>query len=329
MLKSLYSQVAAFTEPVSRISHQLAANRRTIDVFRVGTAFVQLLTLIATPQNILFFVDPLADESTGVQCNAPLSSFTLWCLNGDETTWTNIASVLYAVVLIAVISGIAPAITSWLHWYVSVSLILNSNIIDGGDQLLSNLLFLTALISINDNRLFLWKKRAANSNPDSLRTSLSSAGFLLFILQLAAVYAHSTIAKLSVPQWTDGSAIWYWLQAGVVADRESSIIHSIIFFIIQNPVGSTLLTYGTLVLQTYLLLALFLGRRARSIALALGVVFHLGIAVMMGLWSFSIIMILAELVVYVRGNEASTYHRFLTRRLKDSKIEKISSNSGS
>lgn len=70
--------------------------------------------------------------------------------------------------------------------------------------------------------------------------------------------------------------------------------------VFMNKWGSVLISYATLALQMFLFVAIFLSNFARKIALLLAVPFHIGIALVMGLWSFSVIMILADVVIYRR-----------------------------
>lgn len=50
--------------------------------------------------------------------------------------------------------------------------------------------------------------------------------------------------------------------------------------------------------------AVFMPERARRLLLALAIVFHLAIALLMGLWSFSITMIAADLLLLRRPHES-------------------------
>lgn len=89
----------------------------------------------------------------------------------------------------------------------------------------------------------------------TLRTNAFAYGAAELIrVQLSVVYLVAAVAKLAVPQWSEGSALWYWLQVpgfGVPADVFAALAP-----VLEN----------------------------------LGIVFHAGIAVVLGLWSFGVTM---------------------------------------
>ncbi|MBT2544839.1 hypothetical protein J7E99_30065 [Streptomyces sp. ISL-44] len=59
---------------------------------------------------------------------------------------------------------------------------------------------------------------------------------------------------------------------------------------VDNPLGVAALTWGPLVLEIVLAAALLLPQKVRWALLPAGILFHLGIAVVMGLWSFAFAM---------------------------------------
>lgn len=69
--------------------------------------------------------------------------------------------------------------------------------------------------------------------------------------------------------------------------------------IVAHPVLVTLLTWGSLALEATLFTGLFMQESYRRVMLPLGIMFHVGIALLQGLFSFSLIMV-GALVLYLR-----------------------------
>ncbi|SJN39947.1 hypothetical protein FM119_11730 [Mycetocola reblochoni REB411] len=125
----------------------------------------------------------------------------------------------------------------------------------------------------------------------------------LFIAQVMGVYFQASIAKFGVLEWSDGTALWYWMQNPTFSppDPFGSAIQAVLQFL---PV-TVAVTYGTLLLQLSLVPAAFYSRPVRQTILILAVLFHLAVAATMGLWSFSLIMIAADLLLLIRPHEST------------------------
>lgn len=304
---------------LEHLSVFLRHNRRPVDLFRVGVALVSLTTILFTPLDILFYSTTTGQNPA--QCRQIAEHISLYCIS-DSETWPFGARWIHVLVLLLVISGLVPQFATVLHWWVSWSFSVNSNVVDGGDQLLANLLFLCIIISFNDYRKMAWSSRRTGGPDNVTINAISISGYILFVGQIAGVYAQSTIAKLGVDEWRDGSAIWYWFQSSLVGPAESNWMAQLVQPLIGNPLGSTLVTYTTLLIQAFLFLALFLGPFPRRCAFIVGTIFHISIAVILGLWSFSLVMILAELVVYIRAGDGLAVANLKSterRNLHDSK----------
>ncbi|AAT89678.1 hypothetical protein ATY41_00490 [Leifsonia xyli subsp. xyli] len=76
---------------------------------------------------------------------------------------------------------------------------------------------------------------------------------------------------------------------------------------LQHLPISIALNYGTLLLQIVLVFAVFFTHHIRMTFLAIAVLFHLLIAAAMGLWSFSLIMVAADLILLLRPHESNEF----------------------
>ncbi len=259
-----------------------------------------LLTLLLTPMHSLFFTS--ANYPDGVVCNGgPVSSLSLFCLAADGG-WLGASRWIAVAVLLLVIAGPRPAWTGVPHWYVTWSFAVSSNAVDGGDQLAANLVLLLAGICLLDRRRNHWSRDTSYARRDPWSQYLAYLVLALWVLQLMGVYFQASVAKMAVPEWADGSALWYWMQNPAFAPIEP--LQGVVLAVLQFPVVSMIGSYATLALQLFLCVAPFLGARARLVAFLTAAVFHGAIAVGMGLWSFSLVMIAADFLFLSRPHES-------------------------
>jgi antimicrobial peptide system SdpB family protein len=96
-------------------------------------------------------------------------------------------------------------------------------------------------------------------------------------------------------EWLNGTVLYYWLIDPVVGLPD--------WLRFMTPLLSSsfvvLLTWGTLVLEIILFMALFAPKRWWKALLISGIIFHAGIAVTMGLVTFGLAMF-AGLILYLR-----------------------------
>lgn len=99
------------------------------------------------------------------------------------------------------------------------------------------------------------------------------------------VYLHASIAKFGVAEWADGTALWYWSRQQVFGFPEYLRAVADSLFSVGWIVASA--TYGVLAIEMFLGLAVCMARRWKALAMIIGFLFHLGIAVALGLISFA------------------------------------------
>jgi len=204
----------------------------------------------------------------------------IWCVAPNLT----VARWLSVAVLLVVASGWRPRFTAVFHWYVSWSLISNSTIQDGGDQITAVLTLLLIPVCLTDSRRWHWQRPPVLEREPGLGQIVARAALLLIQVQVAVVYLHASIAKLGVPEWADGTAMYYW-------SRHSSFgsppwLRPLIDAVTGSPLGVAALTWGSIALEFALALGIVLGAAARRVLLVCGLLFHAAIAVEMGLISF-------------------------------------------
>ncbi|MFJ4816262.1 sporulation-delaying protein SdpB family protein [Streptomyces sp. NPDC088801] len=196
------------------------------------------------------------------------------------------------LVLVVTASGWRPRLTAIPHAYVAFSVFTGISISDGGDQITWILTLLIAMVAIGDKRRWHWQPSQPLEEPASRQRNLSAllgtSAIIMARVQMALLYFQSCVAKLPHAEWADGTALYYWINN--YAFGAPYWLRPALDIIVDSPVGVAVITWGPLVLEIALAAALLMPQRVRWMLLPAGILFHLSIAVVMGLWSFAIAM---------------------------------------
>jgi antimicrobial peptide system SdpB family protein len=260
-------------------------------------ALSTLLTLAFTSEEVLF--KPALDIENVPVCVGLGGRLSLFCLLEDRLT---LARWIAIGILVVVLSGWRPRITGLLHWWVCVSLVNSVLLIDGGDHVTLVLSFLLLPIALTDPRRSHFARRprveeAPRSPGEAIRRLVAVFAHLAIRFQLAVLYLHAAFAKCGVPEWQNGTAIYYWLVDPQYGAAEW--LQPMILPLLRLPYVLTPVTWGVIALEFALFAGLLAERRYRPILLAAGLSLHLAIAVMHGLISFSLAMA-GALILFLR-----------------------------
>jgi antimicrobial peptide system SdpB family protein len=288
------ARATEFIDTVSPYTSSLAIARSLL-------ALSTLLTVLLTPAGALFLRS--ADNPDGVVCDAVSAAWSLFCMAGGPTALTTTAVV---VVSAAVLSGFLPAVTAIPHWWVSWSLNIGSPIRDGGDQVAAVLTLLLVPLLLLDRRRNHWAHDDRWVTRSWALRGTAWAVVAVVWIQAAVLYANAAIAKFAVPEWANGTALWYWIQ-------EPSFRPPTFFLWVTEAVhgslaGTIIVNHGVLALELFAAALLFVRPSIRRIALPVLLAFHISIGVMFGLWSFFLSMA-ALLVLYLRVPQSSSRRR--------------------
>ncbi|HST61141.1 MAG TPA: hypothetical protein VLK84_20735 [Longimicrobium sp.] len=285
-----------------------------------------LLTLLAHDTHEL--LRPLGTSVSQVIRGVFLARFSLYALLPE--TYLEAGRWFSIAVLLLVISGWRPRVTGVLHWWVCASYSAAAVLVDGGDQVTAVLTLLLIPVTLTDGRTWHWSPVRAAASPLSSSSSLDGAGvpggggetaragvprlialsvMLVIRLQVSIIYFQSGVAKLDVPEWANGTALYYWFTHpvyGLSPWRERLFMP-----LLTSPLGVTLATWGVMAFEVLLFTALVMNRTWWKYLLPLGIAFHFGIIVVHGLVSFFFAMA-GALVLYLRPWDEE--FRFLRRR---------------
>lgn len=263
-----------------------------VGLARSIVALGTLLTLVFNSLDILFhktiegkIINPLLNPIT------PLNKFNFFILFGFE--YVVYMKLLAIIILILTISGYFIKMTSLLHWWISISFLYFSSIIDGGDQIAAILSFLLIPICLTDPRKNHWNSIIPYPSSKNI-----IAIFFIWIIriQVAIIYYHAALGKFFVTEWVNGTATYYWFNHSVfgMPTKISIPMNSLL----SNPIIVSLFTYGTIVLEMLLFLGLTASLKYRKRILYFAILFHFLIIIYHGIFSF-FFSICAILVIYL------------------------------
>lgn len=272
-----------------------------------------LITFVFNPASHLFINLDEAIYTQHVTTSAIVHKLNLFFLFGPSHL--GIAKLLSILILILVVSGWRPRITGIFHWWVAFSFSSVSPTIDGGDTIASIISFFLIPLCLADNRKWHWAT-ASNHGTDSFVNLFLWSVLFIIRLQVCIIYLHSGVDKLRIEEWGNGTSTYYWFTNNIygAADWLKPFIYSLM----SQPLIVVSITWGTIVLEIILGMAIFMDRKTLNwrILLMLAIVFHLGIVIIFGLITFFMSM-MACLVLYLvpvsrfrRGRELLNIIRF-------------------
>jgi antimicrobial peptide system SdpB family protein len=263
---------------------RLLRRANPVGVARGVLALGSLSTLLLTDQRALFLT--FLPNAAPARC-VGVGQFGLFCVSDAATGGRLVGTLIAVVMLVAVISGYGPRVLAIPHFYVAWSISQNVVLVEGGDQVNA------AMTMLLIPWLFTMPRGNAYAADMPYLRVLQENAFAygaaeLIRVQLSLVYAIAAIAKLAVPQWSDGTAFWYWLQMptfGLPPDVFAAIAP-----VLQHPIVMVPATYAVLVFELSLVGAIWTRGRLSRLLLDAGIAFHGGIAIVLGLWSFGVTM---------------------------------------
>ena len=240
----------------------------------------------------------------------------------DSAFWFDVA---YAVLL-----GLAVIfILGWMtRWVTPVLLVLwvglstNTTLLtNGGDTLMRIALLFAVFASLSEHfsvDAWLRRRRAERGRaavsrpawwPAWIGTWTHNTALVLCCYQILLVYLVSSILKLSGTEWLDGTALYYAL-----ALDEFRVLPGLSDILSESALLVMIGTWMALTVQLLFPVAL-LWRPSRYVAVVLITFTHLGIAVLLGLWPFSLAMIALDLLL-IRDSSWQRLGQAIRRRVK-------------
>ncbi|QTY27746.1 sporulation-delaying protein SdpB family protein [Flavobacterium sp. CS20] len=291
---------------LKKLSYKYFPYTNIVGLSRSIIALGTLLTLLVNPIYLLFhkridgeIINPLLNPVI------PINKFNFFTLFGFENIlfmkW------LAILILLAVISGYFIKITSILHWWVSISFLYFSSIIDGGDQIATILSFLLIPLCLTDPRNNHWSNIKSYPAPKNL---IGIFTIWIIRIQVAIIYYHASFGKFIVPEWMNGTAIYYWFNHSVFGMPlwASHLMNKLL----SNYFVISVLTYGAILLEIMLFLSLTASIKYRKRILYFALAFHFFIIFYHGIFSF-FFSICAGLILFLLPNKSLNFKLWLQK----------------
>jgi antimicrobial peptide system SdpB family protein len=244
-----------------------------------------LLTLLFNDSSILF--KPAAGLEEYPFCKNNLSIF---CLVPNDYQYLEIIRWVCIAILVLVVIGWRPRFTGIPHYWIMYSLQNSATVIDGGEQIGTVITLLLVPITLCDHRRWHWT--IITDKDESFLSIYKVVTIYCFWIairiQMAIVYANAALERLKNVEWADGTAIYYFFNDPMfgIPDYLAVLLDPIL----NSPIV-VILTWGTTILELFLFSALISPKKYWNIFLWSGIFLHTSIALLLGLYSFSLIMI--------------------------------------
>jgi hypothetical protein len=201
-------------------------------------------------------------------------------------------AVAYLVSLVALLLGWRTRLAAVAAWLTHLLLVKTGVSVAYGVDSLANITLFYFLWMPVGRALSLdaWLRRCVDRPGGAARLSLRALQ-----IHLCVVYLSSGLAKATSSQWWNGEAIWRATMRQDFAQFDFSWLASV-------PLLAVLACWGTLALEVGYAFCVW-SRRARRWTVLATVALHAGIAVALGLWSFSGVMIALNVAAFLVSTE--------------------------
>ncbi|PWW20128.1 hypothetical protein [Chryseobacterium sp. AG844] len=256
----------------------------TTNVLQFARFFLALslfLTLMCTPFKDLFPEFHIVKLKNNLR-ELSFLNYYLWFTN------IKIPYIITLFILALVILGIYPRFLAILHWWATYSTFYTMFIIEGGDQISVIVTLLLIPICILDKRRFGWSELSFPISTNKYLLYFSYTTFIVIQIQLCILYLNAGVAKLSVSEWVDGTAVYYWFNNNIFGAPE--YIRVLLGGLFTNNLTVSLINWSVIILEIMLFVSFFLEQKFKYVLFFIAFIFHFFIFLIHGLGTFWISM---------------------------------------
>ncbi|KOP37675.1 hypothetical protein DBB36_10075 [Flavobacterium sp. WLB] len=262
----------------------------TLALARALLALSFLTTLLFSPVYDLFPVQHIEQLKANADWMSKLNLY-LWFDNVEVPYFVSI------IILLLVVSGIYPKLTCLFQSWISYSIFYSMLITDGGDQINIILTFLLIPICLLDNRKNGWIiNSSARISSNELLLYNASIAILFIQIQMSILYFNAGVAKMFVPEWLNGTAVYYWFNDPTFG--APVWVKKMVGFLFENDYTVTLIDWGVMILEIALFVGLFLKQEYKYLLFIIAFIFHFLIFIVHGLPSFCLSMSAGLIMFY-------------------------------
>lgn len=221
---------------------------------------------------------------TGPLCTAR-PAVSIFCL-GNPHELVEVRRWLAVIGLLLVASGYRPRYLGILHLWIVFSITTSVTLPDGGDSIALIVVLLITPMCLVDARRWQWTPPLRRIG--RVGRTIAYLSFWALRVQIAYLYADSAIAKMGVSDWQNGSAFYYFVRDRMFGS--AGPLTPIWMWVSDQSLTTLIITWGTIVMELAIALFTLLDARWRMAAFWLCLVLHTMIFLVMGLFSFSLVM---------------------------------------
>lgn len=226
----------------------------------------------------IFFLWPLTKEVLSYKEFTFNSFFSYFLFSPLVLTWFNI-NLFYLIFVVLLCWGLVTKVNFWtssaICWF-SISLSrLFLQIINGSDLVLN--LFLLIAIFFTNNPVLRKESRR------QIQTLVSNLSLIVAQIQIALIYLLSGYDKITSSSWRSGGAM--------DSINHLKFYHNPFISLELSETLSLLLSWSVILFELTFPILVWL-KKFRTLVLAIGVLFHFGIAAFLGLVDFGLTMII-------------------------------------
>lgn len=270
-----------------------ADGRKQLALMRIVLCFGFLQLYIPRLWQIHYFSDQsIVPRSQALQIYMdyyrPTFSFYFW-----PDSWALPMTMIMLLLIVLFMFGIGGRVLALGLWFIDMAFQHRNISICFGADYIGSLLLL--YLAFSNNQDFLTVGKSIKNRSDFSR-QLSSVMYRMLQIQISVIYAYTGFEKLKGATWWDGTALWNVLANYQITVISFEWLRFVPFFIV-------FITLMTIVFEIYFPVAMLLPK-IKYPWLIMGFMFHFGIAIMLGLTTFSTVMV-------------STYPLFFSDQLMD------------
>lgn len=267
-----------------------------LTVLRMGLATSALLTLLCTPGSKLIPTRNIGETPNAVYTG--INKLSLFYLFADHAELGRVIGILLCSLSLLGFSSLG---VFWVFFSLHNTVFTP----DGGDQI--------GLIASIFCLLFGLSRWILNQRPESkVGVLLGFYTLFGFKLQIAFVYFNASLAKIRVDNWVNGTEVYYDVISpyfGLAGFRKELLLP-----LVDQPHILFFLTWGTMAVELFIGIAIFANNQWRALAILAVLLLHGGIAIFLGIISFSLTMItvatFALIPSHIIGKETSQIYEW-------------------
>lgn len=294
-------RITKLLDPITTGLDRLAQDNHNPDVKRIVRSALMIYVIYHSSSLLPYHRFVWGDLMPAYHGHTAGGSALVWIL-----TWSRVAAehglqlwVVLAQLACAgmALAGVAPRLTVPAVYVLTMNVnAMNPVILDGGNNLSQLLLFYLCFIELGG-------AGPAGSKRRALANSVSNCALFVAQLQVVAVYLCAGLYKVNGELWQNGMALFYIFQ---VDEYTHPLVHDLM---LSAPWLSVIGTYFTLAFQLSFPWVVWQRGWPRRLVISAGIMLHTGIALVMGLFAFGMVMCL----VYTLFLEQSTAQAICAR----------------